>query len=152
MSGLPKRVNGILRAIAHRPTDGEPMAEIASAELVPGRGISTENRKPGPREVTLLSLDAWRDVCRELAAELPWHLRRANLLIEGVDLAAAVGAELRIGNVRLKIHGETRPCGIMDQQQEGLKQALTPQCRGGVHAQVLDSGVIRVGDAVEPIP
>ncbi len=151
MSGPPKQIHGMLRAIARRPTDGEPMVEVSTAELVPGRGITSENRKPGPREVTLLSVESWRNACQDLGTDLPWYLRRANLLIEGVDLAAAIGAELRVGAVRLKVHGETRPCGIMDQQQDGLKQALIPQCRGGVHAQVLEGGVIRVGDAVERI-
>lgn len=149
MNGTSNGRIGRLRAIARRPTDGEPMVEESAADLVPGRGITSENRKAGPREVTLLSLEAWRDVCQELGTDLPWHLRRANLLIEGVDLAAAIGAELRIGGVRLKIHGETRPCAIMEQQQSGLKQALVPRCRGGVHAQVLEGGTIRVGDTVE---
>jgi len=36
----------------------------------------------------------------------------------------------------------------MDQQHAGLRQALVPDCRGGVYGQVLTGGTILVGDAV----
>ena len=55
------------------------------------RGIDTENRPHGKREVTLLSAEAWAEVCRELGADLPWHKRRANFLVEGIDLAGTIG-------------------------------------------------------------
>jgi len=139
---------GIVKAMAHRPTDGQPMAETMEMTVVPGRGSDTENRKPGKREITLLSAESWAEACRELAVEVPWWFRRANLLIEGLDLSKTIGATLAIGSVRIKIHGETRPCGIMDQQHAGLREALGPDCRGGVYGQVLSGGTIRVGDPV----
>jgi MOSC domain-containing protein YiiM len=140
---------GVLKSIAHRPTDGEPMREAREANVIPGRGLDTENRKPGRREVTLLSVEAWQKACRELGVEIPWYTRRANLLIEGVDLTSLLGEELQVGTVRIRIHGETRPCGIMDAQQPGLREALAPEMRGGVHGEVLVGGTIRVGDPVE---
>lgn len=146
MNSTNETTYGILRGIAVRPQDGDAMREVASCRVEPGRGIDLENRKPGKREVTLLSAEAWRDVCRELNTELPWHTRRANLLIEGLDLPATVGKTLRIGNVRILIHGETRPCGVMDQQYEGLRKTLKPDMRGGVHGEVLVGGALRVGD------
>ncbi len=140
---------GVIRAIAHRRTDGDPMVEIDECRVLVGRGIETENRKPGKREVTFLSTDAWADACHDLRTELPWHLRRANLLVDGVDLASTVGQTLSIGKVRIKIHGETKPCPIMEQQHLGLRAALVPKCRGGVFGQILTGGTMRVGDSVE---
>jgi MOSC domain-containing protein YiiM len=125
------------------------MIEAAEVEVLPGRGIDAENRKPGKREITLVSTKSWADACRELGTTVPWYYRRANLLIDGVDLPATVGKTLKIGSVELLIHGETRPCGIMDQQHQGLKTALTPEMRAGVHAQVLVGGLLRVGDSVD---
>lgn len=124
------------------------MREACEAAVEAGRGLTTENRKTGRREVTLISVQAWRDACTELGVELPWHTRRANLLIDGVDLAAALGHVIAIGQVQVRIHGETKPCGLMDAQHAGLREALKPQFRGGVHGEVLAGGVIRVGDAV----
>jgi len=141
-------MTGTLKAIAHRPTDGEPMRETQEAVVHPGRGLETENRKTGRREVTLLAVEAWVDACRELGVDIPWLVRRANFLVEGVDLAGALGQVISIGPVQIRIHGETKPCGIMESQQAGLLDALKPNFRGGVHGEVLVGGVIRVGDSV----
>ncbi len=139
---------GVIRAIAHRPIDGDPMIEATQCRVVIGRGLDTENRKRGQREVTLLSFESWTDVCRELGADVAWHARRANFLVEGINLAAAIGKIVSIGEVRLQIHGETKPCHIMDEQNAGLRQALVPEFRGGVFGQVLAGGTIRVGDRI----
>lgn len=139
---------GILKGIAWRPTDGDPMQEVLECRILLHRGLDSENRKPGKREVTLLSTEAWSDVCRELGTTIPWHIRRANLLIEGIDLSATIGKKLTIGEVTLEIHGETKPCALMDQQHTGLRDALKPEARGGVYGQVLTPGTIRVGDSV----
>lgn len=140
---------GVIRAIAYRPTDGQPMAQIAHCSILPGRGIDLENRKPGKREVTFLDAEAWGDTCRELGRELPWHTRRANFLVEGLDLAAAIGRTVTVGPVRVQIHGETKPCGLMDKQSPGLREALVPACRGGVYGEVLSGGTVHVGDRIE---
>lgn len=140
---------GTLIAIAHRPTDGEAMREAQEATVLPGRGLDTENRKTGRREVTLLSAEAWAEACSELGRDIPWVVRRANFLIEGVDLAATLGQVVSIGPVQIRIHGETRPCDIMESQQKGLRDVLKPNRRGGVHGEVVVGGVIRVGDAVQ---
>jgi len=141
-------MTGTLAGIAHRPTDGDPMIEISECHLVAGRGLDTENRKAGKREVTLLSKQSWVDTCHELGTELPWWTRRANFLIDGIDLAACVGETLAVGSARIQIHGETRPCQLMDDQHQGLRKALEPAWRGGVTGQVLTGGKVLVGEAV----
>jgi MOSC domain-containing protein YiiM len=141
-------VTGRLRGVAFRPTDGDPMTELQECHVVAGHGIDRENRKPGKREVTLLSSEAWADTCRDLGTDLPWHARRANFLIEGLDLGALLGRTISIGNVQVHIHGETKPCGIMDQTQDGLRLALVPECRGGVFGEVIIGGVVRVNDPI----
>lgn len=139
---------GILRAIACRPTDGDSMQLVEQCHVLAKRGIDTENRPHGKREVTLLSAEAWAAVCRELGADLPWHMRRANFLVEGIDLAGMIGNTISLGEVRIHVHGETKPCGIMDEQHKGLCQALVPDGRGGVFGQVTTEGTVRVGDRV----
>ncbi|MFQ5462909.1 MAG: MOSC domain-containing protein [Phycisphaerae bacterium] len=139
---------GHLCAIAYRPTDGDLMREIECCEILLQRGLAKENRPAGHREVTLLSQAAWRRACADLGRDLPWYTRRANLLTEGVDLTQLIGKTLAIGTVEIRIHGESKPCRIMNQQYDGLRAALVPEGRGGVFGQVVAGGTIHVGDAL----
>jgi len=140
--------SGILRGIAMRPDKGDPMQELTECELQAGHGLACENRNRGNRQATLLAVESWRDTCNDLGAPLPWTTRRANLLVEGVPLAAKLDDQIRIGDVVLRVHKETKPCGLMDTLHSGLRKALEPAFRGGVVAEVVRGGVIRVGDAV----
>ncbi len=140
--------SGIVRAIAFRSTDRDPMREIEECRVLVNRGLELENRPPGRRSLTLLSRESWFDTCRDLGADLPWWMRRANLLVEGLDLAATIGHTVEIGTIRVYIHDETRPCKLMDEQHEGLRAALKGEFRGGVFGQVLNEGIIRVGDEI----
>ena len=124
------------------------MQTVDECRVLSHHGIDTENRKHGKREVTLIASEAWADICRELDAQLPWHIRRSNFLVEGIDLARTIGKTISIGEVRIYVHGETKPCQLMDDQHQGLREALKPNHRGGVFGQIKTGGTIRVGDAV----
>lgn len=142
--------SGRLEAIAIRARPRAPMREVAGADVSIGAGIGGDARgKPGARQVTLLSMEAWRAACAEIGAELPWTLRRANLLVSGLDLASTRGRLVDIAGVSLEVTGETDPCRVMDLQHPGLRAALEPGWRGGVTCRVLAGGSISVGDAVE---
>ena len=104
--------------------------------------------QPGPSQVTVVSEVGWRAATTELGAELSWTLRRANLLIGGVDLFDTTGMKLRLGDVVLEITGENEPCWLMDKQHRGLRKALTPEWRAGIACRVLHSGTIKIGDQV----
>ena len=141
--------DGKLLAIAVRSVSRGAMEELASAEITTDSGVNSDVRgKPGGRQVTVLSLEAWEAACAELNQEIPWTTRRANLLVEGLELADSMGGLIRVGDVVLKITGETEPCRLMEKQVPGLKQALVPDWRGGVCCQVISGGSIQSGDKV----
>jgi MOSC domain-containing protein YiiM len=119
------------------------------AQLVAGRGIVGNANQGGKRQVTIISREAWDAVTRELCAEIPPQTRRANLLVSGVELANTRGRVLRVGECRVRVYGETKPCWQMEEAHAGLQSALRPDWRGGAFAEVLDDGRIAVGDSVE---
>jgi MOSC domain-containing protein YiiM len=124
-----------------------PMDDVESAELV-SRGIVGNADQGGRRAVTILSAERWRRAEADLGVELDPALRRANLLVSGVDLVASRKQVLTIAGVRLRIGGETRPCRLMDMQHAGLQAALDLEWGGGAFAKVLDPGWITIGDEV----
>jgi MOSC domain-containing protein YiiM len=119
------------------------------------RGVEGDHRglvKPGGRgrrQVTLIERADWDAAMRELGRDIPWQERRANLLVDGLDLPQAPGARLRIGaDVVLEITCEDDPCVRMEAVAPGLFAALVPDWRGGVCTRVKAGGVIAVGDAI----
>jgi MOSC domain-containing protein YiiM len=135
--------------IAVHPIPGAPMQRLSSVTIT-ASGVAGDVPRIKPhRQVTVVAQEAWRNACTELDAEVPWTARRANLLVDGVELAQTTGQRLRVGTVLLEITGETEPCGTMDKQHFGLQKALKPNWRAGVTCHVLKPGEVKVGDAVE---
>ena len=131
-----------------RPSARTPVKEVQSAEAVRGRGLEGDHSGGGNRQVTLIAEERWADACSELGEELSPAGRRANVVVRGIPLAEAIGHELQVGPVRLKVIGETRPCRLMDDFSQGLQSALDPDCRGGVYGRVVEGGEIEVGASV----
>lgn len=140
---------GRVLAIARKPRHGAPMEPIDAASITPERGLAgNANGRPGRRQLTVLTREGWGAACRDLGREVPWTTRRANVLVEGLELAGRVGWRLTIGEVMLEITGETTPCSRMDAQVAGLTAALAAGWRAGVTCRVLQGGEIGRGDAV----
>lgn len=138
-----------LTGIARRDAKRAPMQTLSSAEVSATAGVADDFRgKAGKRQVTVLDARAWRQVCAELNADLPWTMRRANLLIDGLDLPQRAGDLLRIGETVLRVERETDPCSRMDEQHAGLTAALAPEWRGGVCCSVVRGGQVAIGDVV----
>ncbi|MFT5841071.1 MAG: MOSC domain-containing protein YiiM [Flavobacteriales bacterium] len=116
-------------------------------------GVEDDFRgKPGKRQVTVLSLKQWQFACDEVGTTLPWTIRRANLLVDGVIFdSSMMGKQIKIGQLILLVTGETDPCPKMDAQHQGLTQALTPDWRGGVCCRVIADGRIKIGDQLKII-
>jgi MOSC domain-containing protein YiiM len=123
------------------------MDETTVATFVAGRGIEGNADQGCWRPVSLLSADRWARVAAEVGHEVDPIVRRANVLLSGVDLVASRRRVLALGDdVRLRITVETRPCRLMDMLVPGLQSALDADWGGGASAQVLVGGTVRTGD------
>ena len=143
---------GKIEAIWIKRMKRGPMDEARSARLVTGRGIVGNANQGGRRQVTIIEREAWERMMRELGADLSPSARRANLMVSGVSLQNARGRVLRVGECRIRLFGETRPCERMDEALPGLRNVMRPHWRGGAFGEVLQGGTMALGDAVELEP
>ncbi len=125
------------------------MDGVLFAEAVEGRGLAGNANQGGKRQVTIIDETRWREAEEELGVSVDPSARRANVMLRGIDLYAQRGRMLRIGNCVIRIYNETRPCEQMDDAQPGLRNALKPRWRAGAYGEVVESGVIRIGDVAE---
>lgn len=145
MSG---RVEALWTKRAHRGV----MDAQHEVVCVAGRGIEGNTCRSSTRQVTIIAREQWEAMMRELSgapgAPVDPAARRANIMVSGIDLANSRGRVMRLGGVRVRIRGETRPCERMDEALPGLRDAMDPEWRGGAFGEMLDDGLLTVGDAV----
>lgn len=130
---------------------------LGEIELHQSAQVATENglgdyrgNKNKKTAITLLSKQSWDIACQEAGSTLDWAQRRAQLLIDEIAFSKAdIGRTIAIGEVILKITQETDPCQLMDKLHLGIKDALTPDWRGGARCEVIQGGIIQIGDAVQ---
>lgn len=151
---------GTLRAIYTAPKAKAPMGSLDAVRAVPGRGLEGDryflgegafSRWPGPRrEVTLIAVEALAEAEAAFGVEVSAGEHRRNLVVAGVPLDDLVKEEFVVGKVRMRGVRVCAPCKYLVRVtgQADIFDALVR--RGGLRAEVLTEGVIRVGDEVRP--
>jgi MOSC domain-containing protein YiiM len=149
---------GRVEAIHIAPLAGMPMNGVDSARAIPGRGLEgdryfsksgTYSAKDGAdREITLIETEALEALRRDYGISLEATETRRNVATRGVPLNHLVDRQFRIGEVILLGVRLCEPCGYMEKLSgKPVRAGLVH--RGGLRAQILTEGVIRVGDRVE---
>ena len=112
---------------------------------------STADRSGGDREVTLIESEAVEAATRESGVPLTTAESRRNLVTRGVRLNPLVGQEFVVGGVRLRGIRLCHPCDHLESlTRPGVLKSL--KNRGGLRAEVVEGGTIRVGDRVAVAP
>ena len=149
---------GRLVAIYVAPAAGAPMEARDRIETIAGAGLRDDryatatgtysNTGRGARDVTLIEREAVDAVRAEDGIDLLEDQTRRNLVTEGVALNHLVGREFRVGTVRVRGLRLAEPCVYLEQLTGlvGVRAAFVH--RGGLRAEILDDGELRVGDAI----
>ena len=114
--------------------------------LIEGKGIGSDaNLGRSKRQVSVIEKEVFDRIRSELPEVEP-YMRRANVMVSGIRLENSLDHVLHLGDVRIRLIGETRPCERMDAQVPGLTAALDPHWGGGAYGIVLVDGEVSVGD------
>lgn len=152
---------GTLELIVIGPAAREPLGCVGEVLAVPGRGLEGDryflkegsfDRPPlatDGREVSLIEAESVEECNRRLGTSLTAADLRRNLVTRGVRLNDLQGKTFRVGGVRMHGVRLCHPCGGLV-RRTGADVLAGLKGIGGLRAEVLDGGVLRVGDAVTP--
>ncbi|HEX9843787.1 MAG TPA: MOSC domain-containing protein [bacterium] len=133
------------------------MQDVQEVEAIKGRGLAgdryllgtgTYSQRPGTgRQVTLIEAEALRELADRHGIAFSGAEARRNIVTRGVRLEELIGATFRVGGATLRGMRPCEPCAYL--QELTGKPVLGPLAhRGGLRADILVGGAIRVGDAI----
>jgi MOSC domain-containing protein YiiM len=160
MSGRTLSAVPIVQALFIGPTPAQPLRGVDHVVAVAGHGLEGDRKfrgqgsptpKDGPdRELTLIEAEAIEAVSRDYKVMFGAVETRRNVVTQGIALNHLVGKQFRIGEVLLQGIRLCEPCEHLESlTRKGVREALIH--RGGLRAQILEGGVIRVGDPITSI-
>ena len=139
---------------------GGPVEARTEVKLLAGTGVDGDryaaaegrwSEKGGAgRQVTLIEQEAIEAALRDYDVELAPGATRRNIVTQGVALNHLVGRRFRIGTVELTGVRLAEPCAYLAGMTDArIVRALVH--RGGLRADILTDGSVRLGDPVAPI-
>lgn len=139
------------------PAAGAELKPVSAVRAVVGLGLEgdryfsktgTFSTTPGTgRHVTLVEMEAFEALKRDYGIDLKPERGRRNIATRGVPLNHFVGRDFEIGGTRLRGMRLCEPCAHLEGLTEkGVKRGLVH--RGGLRAEVLTEGMIRVRDDI----
>ena len=151
--------HGEVVSIHIAPKAEDSMRSTKSVRAIPGKGLEgdryfeatgTYSGRPGPaREITLIESEAIAAMARDNELAISPGDARRNVVTRGVPLNHLVGQEFLVGDVRLRGIRLCEPCSHLEGlTRRGVLAGLIH--RGGLRAQILVGGEIRVGDPIVP--
>ena len=143
---------GVVEALVVAPAAEAQVIVVDEAVAVAGQGLEGDryiagtgtfaSGRPGSA-LTLVDAAVLDDLGRDVD-------HRRNVVVRGTDLNALVGHEFLLGEVRCRGRRLCEPCAHLDRLNGG--GILRPLVhRGGLRADVVAGGTIRVGDRLTPV-
>jgi len=150
---------GTVVSINIAPEAEAPMQSVSEVRAVPGHGLEGDRyfaqkgtfwKPEASRELTLIEAEAIEALKRELDVDYGLTDSRRNVVTRGVPLNHLVGREFWIGEVKARGLKLCEPCSHLQRlSHEKVLPGLVH--RGGLRAQILSEGMIRVGETVKEV-
>jgi hypothetical protein len=142
---------GLVEALAIAPVAEAPVVLVDEAVAVPGRGLQGDryavgsgtfaSGRPGSA-LTLVDAAVLESLGRDID-------HRRNVVVRGANLNALVGRDFKLGEVRCRGRRLCEPCAHLERLNGG--GVLRPLVhRGGLRADVVSGGTVRIGDRLTP--
>jgi MOSC domain-containing protein YiiM len=153
-------IESILVSIYIAELAGKPLVSMTETRAVAGRGlegdryfkkIGTYSNPPGPsREVTLVEIEAIEALKRDYGIEITTGSARRNLVTKGIALNHLVGRDFSAEESKLRGVRLCEPCSYVESLTRlGVKDALIH--RGGLRADIIKGGTLRIGDRIQAL-
>ena len=147
---------GFVETIHLATAAGAPVSPVDAVRARAGVGLEGDRYACGrghyqdervSRDLTLIAAEAVEALARQQGIELAPGETRRNLTTRGVDLNRLVGRRFWVGDVLCRGTRLCEPCQyLVDLTGKPLLRPLVH--RGGLRADIVRSGVIRIGDQV----
>ena len=138
VAGAPMQLVSVVEAIVDQGLNGDRYAT--------GEGSFNKNQ-PGHRQVTLINGMFFK------GSGFDYIDSRRNIVTSGVELMWLIGRDFQIGGARFRGIKYCDPCtrpSKLAGKQRSFKEAFFD--RGGIIAEVIESGLIIQGDLIIPPP
>jgi MOSC domain-containing protein YiiM len=141
-------VAGVVEGIFWGAVGEAPLEPAETVTVVTGGGI--EGDRYGNRDITLFEAEAIEGLKADTGIDLAPNEIRRNVMTRGVALNDLLGRRIRVGEVEAVVTELCHPCSHLQQlTQSGVLRGLVN--RGGLNADVVRGGSIRVGDPIEDL-
>ena len=139
---------GVVEGIFTGAIDEGPLHAADEVQVKAGAGI--EGDRYGDKDITLFEAEAIETLKADTGIELaPSEIRR-NVMTRGVALNDLLGHHIRVGEVEAVVTELCHPCSHLQKlTQPGVLRGLVN--KGGLNADVVQGGAIRVGDSLEDL-
>jgi len=143
---------GRLDWIGIREVKRKPLTILEHVDVIEDRGLAGDHRSQregGRRQVTLIQAEHFPVLAAITGHDvIPPEWLRRNLVISGINVFALRKSRFMIGDVVLQGSGICPPCSRMEKiLGPGGYNAM--RGHGGINAQVIKGGEIKIGDTVK---
>jgi len=146
-------IPGKLQWIGIRPEHKQPLIRVPEALADTASGLTGDHYQgsSGKRQVTLIQQEHLVVIESIIGRPVTPQMLRRNLVIAGINLLALKKQQFRIGEAVFLATGICHPCSRMATVLgPGGYNAM--RGHGGITAQVIFNGTIRINDQVTPLP